>query len=58
MDDVTRPMGIRHDRAQRVADLFQVGSRRHQPVEGCVGVRDDCGQRLIGFVSDRRDELA
>ena len=58
MDHVPGPMGVRHDRDQRVADLVQVGNLRRQPVEGGGGVRDNGGQRLVRFVSDRRDELA
>ena len=51
-------MAVLHDRIERFADAVELGLGRRQPVEGCVGVGHDGGQRLIDLVGDRRGELA
>ena len=57
IDDVSSPIGIAHDTAERFPDLAQVWRLLIEKIEGRTGVVARAGDRLRDFVSKRGGQL-
>ena len=58
VDHVGRPVAVLHDPVEGLPDAVEVWGGRRQPVERCVGIGHDGGERLVDLVGDRRGQLA